>query len=168
MPDFTGADFCQTVGSSKVVSPTITTTASAYTSGDVVGGVLTLSDAMRKVDGTGLLQSISVIDGANQKAALTILLFNANPSAGTYTDNGACPSFVTNSADRAKLIRKINIAGSDYETIGSIAVAEITAISKHVSASGSKHLYAIIVTTGTPTYGANSTDLVVRFGFLRD
>lgn len=146
------------------LAPAITTTAPQYTAGDVVGGVLTLTAAVRSSGGAGLLQSLLVTDRANQKAPLTILLFDSAP-AGTYTDNAACPTL---GADTAKLIRKVNVVAADYETIGGVAVADLAAVSKVVKASGSADLKAVVVTTGTPTYGANATDLSIRFGLLPD
>jgi hypothetical protein len=152
-------------GPTTIISPTITvSTSPAYTANDVVGGKLTLTDALRVSGGTGILQSLCIIDKGNQKAALEILIFDSNPSSGTYTDNGA---FSWNATDGAKLIRRISVLASDYTTFGTAAIADLSTGGKVLKASGSKNLYAVIVTTGTPTYVA-TTDLIVRFGILQD
>jgi len=148
------------------VAPTITTTATPYSANDVIGGELVLSNVVRSAGGAGLLQSVQVVDAKNQKAALTILLFDSDP-AGTYTDNAACPNILS-AGDAPKLIRKINILTTDYETIGNIAVAEIAALQKVVKSAATQNLWAVVVTTGTPTFAANSTDLTIRFGFRPD
>jgi hypothetical protein len=153
------------VGLSGVLAPTITvSTAGAYAPGNVVGGKITLSGALRAANSTGILQSILVKDNANQKAPLTMLLFNDNPTA-TFTDRAACPDLT---ADMGKIIRKINIAAADYETIGTIAIADISAIAKMlVAGSASGDLWLVNVTTGSPTYGAAS-DLQIQLGVPQD
>jgi hypothetical protein len=151
-------------GNSRIITPTLAVTAAAYSANNCVGGLLTLTNAMRISSGSGLLQSVLIIDRANQKAALDILIFNASP-AGTFTDKAAFPTLSL--ADDLLVIRRISIGASDYVTIGGTAFATIPALSKVVQASGSANLYAAMVTTGTPTYAA-TTDLIVRFGFLRD
>jgi hypothetical protein len=134
----------------------------AYTAGDAVGGKQTLTGAARDSGGPVVLQSLSVLDLGNQKAALTILFFNADPSAATITDNAA---FVW-STDHAKLIGKLAIAAADYETIASEAVATRGGLGIVLQPSGSAVLYAAVVAVGTPTYTSVS-DLVFRYGFLQ-
>jgi hypothetical protein len=160
----------QTGGHTFQCKPTITTTGTAYAAGDVVGGELVLANAMRVVGGSGVLQDVHVEDTTNQKANLTILIFNQDPGL-TYTDNAAVPT-LTN--DAAKIVRRVNIAASDYETIGGIAVADV-AVSKTVknaASPSSKDLWAVVAITGgttpTPTYGANGTSLQITFGFFQD
>lgn len=149
------------------VTPTVTAGA-AYnaTTKNSVGGKQTLPGAVPISGGVAILQSVLVLDKANQKAPLTILLFNGDPTGGTYTDNGQ----VNLSTDLAKVIRRINVTAGDYETIDNsgtdYAIAEIGAISKLVKASSGTSLYAVIITTGTPTY-ASTSDLTLRFGFLQ-
>jgi hypothetical protein len=150
-------------GNSILITPTWTITAGAYTAGDVIGGELTLTNAMRVTSGSGVLHSITIFDADNEGAEMDILLFDANPS-GTYTDNGA-PTW--NSADEAKFIGHVAIATSDYLTINAQKLVTKTNIGLTVKANGSQNLYAVIVLTGAPTYGT-TTDLTIRFGFLRD
>lgn len=151
-----------------VVSVTPTVTAGAYnaTTKNSVGGKQTLPGAVPISGGISILQSVLVLDKANQKAPLTILLFDSDPSAGTYTDNGQ----VNLSTDIAKVIRRINVTAGDYETIDNsgadYATAEIGPVSKLVKAASGTSLYAVILTTGTPTY-ASASDLTVRFGFMQ-
>lgn len=160
----TKAEAVPVSGSTDILSPSITVSTSAYSANDVVGGKITVPNAMRVSGGTGILQSLCIIDKANQKAALEILIFDSDPSSGTYTDNGA---FTWNATDGAKLIRRISVAASDYATFGTAAIADISPGGKVLKATGSKNLYAVIVTTGTPTYAA-TTDLAVRWGILQD
>jgi hypothetical protein len=144
------------------VTPTISAGA-IYAAGDTVGDKITLTNAVRVSGGTGILQDLLVIDKANQKANLEILIFESDPSAATITDNAA---FVF-STDIAKLIQRISIASSDYVTINSIAIASMSSIGKVLYANGSRNLYAVIINTGTPTY-ATTSDLTLVLGILQD
>ena len=149
-------------GKSKIVklNPTISLPATQYTSGDVVGGKLTVSGAITFPAGTAMLQSLLILDKSNQKAALTIIVFDADPSASTFTDNSAP---VINAADVSKIIRKVNVAAADYETVGGIAIADLAALSKIVEAASGTTLYIVITTTGTPTYASGA--LSVNCGY---
>jgi len=159
-----GENFIGLVGGKTFsLAVTQTTNASAYEAGDAVGGKITITNAMRVSGGTGMLQSIQVTDKGNQKAALEILILDADPTAATITDDTA---FVY-STDISKQIARIPVAAADYVTINSIATASIGGIGKTLKASGSTNLYAAVVTTGTPTYTSTS-DIIVTFGILQD
>lgn len=154
----------QVGGSTVCITPTITTTAVAYTSGDCIGGVLKLDAAVRVKNGTSVLKSVVVRDNLNQKANLTILIFNSNPTGATTTDNSA---FAWGTS-LPQCICSHNIASTDYETIDSKAIANVDTFASPVQPDGSNSLWAVILTTSTPTYGANATTLYVTFNFLRD
>lgn len=151
------------VGSpADVISVTPTIDTNAYTSGDAVGGKQTITSAMRESGGKAVLESITVQDKGNQKAALTILFFDADPTAATITNNAA---FVF-STDISKVVGRVNITAADYETIDSKAIACVKAIGLEMKASGSANLFAAVVTTGTPTY-VSASDLTFKYGFLQ-
>lgn len=152
-------------GKTKCISPSITTSAGAYTSGDCVGGVLTLDAPVSDVNGTCILKSIVVKDNANQNADLTVLIFNSNPSGATTTDNSA---FAWGSTSFPKCVGRFNVSASDYESINSKSIANVDTIASPIQSDGSVLLYAVVITTGTPTYAANATTLYVTFNFLVD
>lgn len=152
--------------SAKVVTVNPVVDTGIYVALEIIGGILTITDAMSATGGSGILQSIVLTDDDNEKAAFDILLFNASPSGGTYADQGA---FVHAAGDLPKLIGRIQVLASDWLTVvaGSLAVATIRNIALPVSAAtGSTNLYALVILTGTPTYTATS-DLTIKFGFLR-
>ena len=153
-------------GNSDIISPTVTVDTSAYSANDVIGGKLTLTNAMRVNGGTGLLQSLMLIDtSGTQKPALEIIIFNADPTASTITDQA---TISVHTDDVAKVIRKIDVAASDWTLIGGKYYADISPGTRLLkSASGSKNLYAAIVAVGTPTFAA-STNFKVNFGILQD
>lgn len=146
----------------KVKEPTVTptVTAGAYSAADVVGGLLTFSGAFGP-SGVGILNRVRVVDDANQKAVLTLYLFNDAPS--TIADNAAFAPVV---ADLKKLVAKVAIAADDYTELNSNAVALIDDINDTVLDAGGKGaLYGYLVCTATPTYAA-TTDVQVQLSIL--
>ncbi len=150
-------------GNTTLITVVPTITAGAYSAGDVVGGELTLTNAMRISSGSGVLHSLTLFDADNEGAAMEVIFFDANP-AGTYTDNNA-PTW--DASDEGKFLGKVSIGTGDYITVNAMKMVSKTNIGLAVAANGAQHLYAIVVVTGTPTYGT-TTDLTFRFGFLRD
>lgn len=142
------------------IVPTVTVNNVAYTSGDNVGGKLTLANAVRVSGGVSELKSVAFIDAANQKPVLEIIIFNADPTASTITNNAA---FVLHANDIAKVIARIPVATGDWVSIDTKGFANITP-SRILKAATGTTLYAALITTSTPTY-VNATDLTARFGF---
>lgn len=160
--DLFGRQGVWTPGDVLSVTPVIDT--NIYAAGDAVGGVQTLTNAVRVSGGVGVLDTLSIIDADNEKANLTILFFESNPAAATVANNAA---FVW-STDLAKYIGKINVVTADYESINSKAVATLRGLGLRLKASGSRNLYAVVVlTSGTPTYSA-AGDLTFRYGFAQN
>jgi len=152
-------------GTTAQVSPTVTvSTSPAYPAGDCVGGKLTLSGIARVSGKAALLQSLFLIDTSNQKAALELIIFNADPSSTTFTDNSALS---INSADVGKIVRRISIAASDYVTIDTKAFADLTISGKVLKPASGTDMYAALVAVGTPTYAA-TTALTLNLGVLQD
>jgi hypothetical protein len=147
-----------------ILQPVITTTGTAYTSGDVVGGLLSFKPGSGK-DGNGEIRSLALSDDTNQSAALTLLFFKSLP-AGTYTDNGA---FAWGTGDVNLFIGSIAILTTDYTTFNSKGVVCFpTQLGVQwkipTDPTGTPNipiLYGVLVTTSTPTYGANSTTLTM-------
>lgn len=150
-------------GNSTRITPSITVSTTAYAAGDSIGGKITLTGALRAAGKGVVLTDIVILDRAAQSPTGTIILFNADPTAATITDNAA---FVF-STDDLKVIAAIPVAAADYVTINSKAVASIAPPPRTLTAASGTALYAAFVTTSTPTFAA-STNLQVSFGLLRD
>lgn len=140
-----------------VVSTTI------YTAGDTVGGILTLTDAVRYSGGIATIDELKILDADNQKAPFTVLLFNASPAAAITTDNAAF-AFGT---DFGKCVGQLLVAATDYTTTDGKAVVDLRGLACHVQPTTGRDLFAVLVTTGTPTYTA-TTSLVVKFVAVKD
>lgn len=150
-------------GNTTKPSTTPVVSTSQYTSGDNVGGIVTIENAVRVSGGSEVLMSVDIWDKDNQKAAFTIDYFSASPS-GTYTDNLA----QVMAGDHANWLGSVIVNATDYVTQGAIARASIKPVSLPIiAAAGQVRIYYVISTTSTPTYTSTSA-LVIKHGFLRD
>ncbi|MEW6303505.1 MAG: hypothetical protein AB1705_08550 [Verrucomicrobiota bacterium] len=149
-----------TPGIAVTSRPTIST--SAYTAGDNIGGKITLSSAVRVSAGKVRLDSITIVDQDNEKAALEIFLFDRDPTAATLTDNAAL-AFSTNDIH---VIGRISVTAGDYVTLDSKAFATLSNLGIFLQANAGTSLYAAVAVTGTPTY-TGTDDLQFVFGFTQ-
>ena len=153
----------QTAGWVSVVTVTPTLTAATiYHVDDAVGGKQTIASAVPATAGSAVLQAITVRDKSNQKAPLSIILFNADPSAATITNHAA---FVY-STDISKQITVIDVATNDYTTINGIATAKLRNLAIPVTAVGSASLFAAVVTLVSPGTYAAVSDLDFTYRFM--
>lgn len=150
-------------GFSQSIKDTTAISASPdYSIGDAVGAKRTLLNAVR-TPGTAILEDIVILDRANQKPGLEIIIFDADPTAATITDNAA---FVF-STDDLKVVARVTVNTSDYITINSKAIAHIPNLGRLVKAASGTTLYAAIVAT-TAYNAAAVDDLQVIYKFLQD
>lgn len=147
-----------------VISVTPTTSATPdYSAGDAVGGKQTLTSAARTSGGKVILQSLTVIDVSNQKKDITILFFDSDPAAATITDNAAFAF----STDISKVVGRVNIADTDYETVNGKAIACLKGIGLEMKCSGSANLYAAVIATEAIN-GGSTADYTFKYGFLQN
>lgn len=146
----------------KKSEPTVTVATTAYTIGDVVGGLLTF--ALQSPSGCGVLGQFRITDAANQKEPYTLHLFDDVPT--TIADDA--PAALT-IADLKKCIARVDIAAADYTTVNSLAIAIVDVVEENAAvlyaADGKGNLYGYLVAGDTPDYTA-ATDLAVRLTVL--
>jgi hypothetical protein len=158
------------VGSNShvIVVPQTVTASSAYTSGNAVGGLITIANAARVsgsagASGTsGLLQSVSVDAKSAQTTQMDLLLFNANPSGTTCTDKTA---LAVAAADWNKWIGTAHI--TDWTSGGTPSMGQAQNLAMPYVLASSTTLYGCLVTRSTPTFTA-TTDISVNFHVLRN
>lgn len=142
------------------ITPAAASFATPYSSGDVIGAVNTLSNAALNSGQAVKLDSVVVLDKANQKSSLDLIFFNEAPVNSIGADNAA---YALHDDDLTKVIGRISVTGSDYvssSTTNAEAVyrdLELTMQPK----LGSKNIFMAVVSRGTPTYGSAS-DLIVK------
>ncbi|MER8811472.1 hypothetical protein [Mesorhizobium sp. M0965] len=151
-------------GNTSYIDVTLSLDTAIYSSGDVLADTQIIANAMRVNNGTGVLQSITVIDQDDQRAALNIFLLSANVSMGV---ENAAPSITDVNATEL-LGPPIAIAIADYFDLGGVSMAGKDGIGKVVKpAAGTRDLYIAVVNgPGSPTYTAAGIKL--RLGFLQD
>jgi hypothetical protein len=132
------------------VIPVLTNFATPYSIGDNVGAKFAIPGAVRVAAGMGIMQSIIVIDKSKQAQPLSVFLFKSIP-AGTYADNAAEN---ISAADWLLFLGQMDIVAADYVTRANASVASIGGYNLDIKAAAGTTIYGLVVTTGTPTYGA--------------
>lgn len=154
-------------GHYKVIQVTPTISTSAYTAGDQVGGLQTLTIPGQAEQKLATLLSVSLVDKAAQNAALTIFFFTQSPTIAS-SDNAA---FDLTDANMLYYAFHVNITASDYASSSSNSAASLgmSTVAKCAIPTGTAPtaLYAVIKTTGTPTY-ASTSDLQITYTFGLD
>ncbi len=144
-----------------VISSTPTINAGAYSSGQLVGGKITLANAARSGVLSGLISSVLVSDTGKQSANLDIVFFNADPSATTFTDQA---TFDIDDADLTKIVCVSSL--TTHYTFNDNSASLLSNVScPFLLASTS--LYAAIVSRSSATFGATSA-VQLSVGILQD
>ena len=151
--------------------PTIS--AGAYTAADQVGGVMTIDLGInnaesqngkkskgRQIDDGYVVQSIKIIDEADQKDVLVLSFFNTSPTAA---GDGVAVAFSDDDLQDT-FLGSVTVAAADYVSYAANAVATVKDVGLLLktlkktgqvgTAVGDDRIYMVAHTTGTPTYGA--------------
>lgn len=145
------------------IKPTLVIDAAAYTALDNIGGKQTLTSVARASGEGVFLESINIQVNEAVAPVLDIYFFNADPAAGTYTNNDA---MVIGATDILKVVHVQQVVAADYKAVGTVRFASI-AVKKDMVPSGSANLYAaIMVASGSPDF-ASTNNLQIAYIFER-
>ena len=145
-----------------VVEVTPTITAGAYSANDQIGGIQTIALPEDVSSSGGRLVHIHVVDKAAQSAALQFFFFDELPTVAS-ADGDACNVSDAEMADKA--IFNSSVAAAAYFTTSANSLGSSGDDSQgHVFKPKGNNLYAVVKTTGTPTYTSTS-DLVFKYAF---
>lgn len=133
-----------------------------YSTGDVMGGKMTIANAARVSGGSGLIQTVTLASKVDLTVDVDVIFFDANPSTTTFTENAAVAIDV---ADAAKVIGVVTLA--TRVDLGTPVVAHEGGLMIPFDCASGKDLYAVAVARGTINLGTTS-DLTFRFGILQD
>lgn len=163
MDDWDRTDACKVVGTTVIKDVTLSLDTSAYASGDVAADSQQVAGALRLNDGTGILQSVTVLDEDDQVWGGTLVLLDANVSLGT---ENAAPSITD--ANARSIIGLVALSSADFVDLGGCKVAHRSGLGIALKAvSGTPDIYVgLILTSGTPTFTASGVRL--RLGILQD
>lgn len=129
------------------------TSTGAYAAGDVLGGKLKFSNALRVAAGSGLLQDLTLTLASVQTAALEMVLFRADPAASGFADNLA---FAVAAADLDKVIGVV-----PFEAVGALGAGshyEANRLARSLKLDAGRDLWAVPVWRGAATL-ATTADL---------
>ncbi len=154
-------------GTTTIVDVTLSLDTSAYAANDVLADTQVVTNLMRVNDGTGLIDSLMVIDKDDNGQEIDFYFLDANVSMGT--ENAAAS---ISDANAASILGKMYIESTDYDDLGGVRVG----MAKFETgrgpfalkpASGTRNVYlAAILRSGTPTYTASG--VVCRVGVSND
>ncbi len=160
-------------GKTTVVSITgaqIGVVAAAYGSGDVLGTQNPIEiECLTSDNGTAVIQSLVLGDLDGQNGAIDMIVFNDNPSATTFTDNGALDIA---DADLTKIVHcGIAVTSANYKSYADNSAATLNAIGVPVqnvsTVAGEKNkLWVAFVSRDTKTYTNNA--ISAKIGILQD
>lgn len=161
----------QVGGHITVKRPTITVQASPdYSDGDSIGGLITLSNFARMAAGSGSIPRFTLRSAINITVGMFVHIFDANPTASTFTDNSA---LVIHANDKAKLLKTVAILSTDWvapkgaspwysvELIGPKGLIDAL---DYELASG-RDLYFALEADGTINYGATDDMMAIVAGW---
>lgn len=123
-----------------------TTAAGAYASGDVIGTKMTFASMARIAAGSGILQSLVLHSKVALTGAVDVLLFSADPTASTFTDNAAVN---VNVADFDKLIGVVPL--TSWVSLGTPSFAQAHGIGMAFDLPAGQSLYAVLVARAAAT-----------------
>jgi hypothetical protein len=149
-------------GTSQIqVTPTLTS-ASAYATGNIVGGLLTFPNIVNSTVRSGVLESITIAVKSLQTTSFKLYIFSGIPTT-TFT-NKTAPAIVT--ADANKLLDVYSFTTPDNGLGNNVTLYYSDAINRSLVLDGSS-MYGVLVCLGTPTF-TTTTDVVVTASILRD
>jgi len=131
----------------------------AYTAGDVVGGLITIP--VDSPGGGGRITDIYLTDAADQTEPYTIYLFDKRPTA--IADDAAWPTGLL-IGDLDKLIHSESLLAAHYSSINSLGWAHIADLEIDFQITDG-NLYAYYVAVATPDYAA-VTDIKTHYMML--
>jgi len=146
------------------LTPTIDT--AAYGTGDSLAGLLTFTNAARGNGGSGIIQSITVLDRTQaQRAAMDILFFDRS-----VTVAAANAALAMSVADMATCLGVVSIgpyntawAGTPLNSISTLTNLGLP----YVLEASTSSLFAAVAVRGTPTYGT-SGDITISLTVMQD
>lgn len=134
----------------------------AYASGDVMGGKLEINLSSFGSNRAFEIDNIQMHDKSGQVKPMDLLIFDADPSASTFTDNGAIAIHAT---DKPKLVAVVE--GGAF-----VAVTSTKAIWRSAAKTGirvlptAKKLFLVLVSRGTVADLVAADDISIGLDIL--
>ena len=151
----------QVGGHAVVLDVSLSLDTSAYAAGDVLAEMQEVAGALRTTAGSGVIQSLVVLDKDDQAEPLDIVFMTASGSLGT--ENAAVS---ISDADAAKIIGVVEIAAGDYVDLANSRIAVLGNLSLLLDGPTGTSIWVGAISRGTGTYTASG--ITLRIGILED
>lgn len=146
--------------SPRVVDVTLVTDTNAYADNDVLAVPQVVNGAVIEAGGYCRLQSVLLLDEADQAQDIDLIFFDADATLGTIND-----AVSINDTDAAKIVGMVHIVAADYTDLVNSQVAcvsDLDLVMKAAAPSAALYIGAVL-RSGTPTYAASSLKLKLGF-----
>lgn len=145
----------------SVVTPTLTAT--AYSTGQLMGGKLTFSNVLDLSTCVGYLRSVLITDLNAQAVDLDLVLFHTDPTNTTFTNAAA---FTLADADIGKVLCALSFGSANRfafadNSIKYIAPSGAVPLLGFVSNAPSRTLYGALIARGAHT-SATASDITIK------
>lgn len=151
------------INRSETISVTPVINTAIYASGDLLGTKMTFANAGRPDIGSGVIQTVTILDKAALGADIDVIIFDSDPSATTFTNNNP---LTVNDADLTKILCVIPVTTDAAFVDNGVSYSNGTnCVFKGASAATT--LYVAMVVRGTPTY-VSASDITLRLNIMQD
>jgi hypothetical protein len=133
-----------------------------YSSGDSIGGVMTVAGVSPSAGQPGVLTYVRATSLVAVGADIDLLIFNANPAASTFTDNAAA---VVDPADLAKIVGVVTLTSAAWKALSGTQVVQGVTAQVPVNGQAGKDIYVAGIARGAINL-ASAADLVFRFSVV--
>lgn len=145
------------------VSAVPTVTAATYSTGNVIGSLLTFTNLARITDKTGHIEQVLIHSKSSQSTPIDLIFFHSLPSSTTFTNASA---YSLNVADFDKISGVAHVV--DWTNNGTPSVGQALNLNiPFLPVSGTRDVYGVLVARGTLTLTSTS-DISVRVKGSRD
>lgn len=143
----------------RIVTVSHTVTAGAYTTGKLVGGLITIPGAIKEGKTGTLLQSVTIADQAMQTSYYNLFIFTSLPG-GTYTDTATADI-----SDADLLLAICPVSVSSITSASDNGLSNSYNIGCPIQVTSGTTIYGLLAAQSSQTYAA-ITDVQLRFGFV--
>ena len=143
-----------------VIDVTLVTDTNAYADNDVLVVPQAVPGIFTEAGGVRRLQSVTLLDEADQGQDIDLLFFDASADLGTIND-----AVSISDADARKILGKVSVLQANYTDLVNSQLATVSAldlIMKAADPSAACYIGAVL-RSGTPTYAAASLKLKLGF-----
>lgn len=155
----------QVLGSDAGVSKAVAVQNAAYSSGNALGNLTTLSLFRTDANPGGIINSFAIQSKGGSTPTITVYAFDANPTATTCTDKSA---FSMGAADRPHLIGgapfTLTLATVGTGDTATYAIDQSMGLQvRNQDATPTANIYVCLV-TGTAFTPASTSDITIKVG----